>query len=99
MCRRNAEDDTNFVAAIAMRIERDGFVFVKRTDGSHWIGEKSGVARPIVIPEYSEIGLDIIQANMRTARMSRERYFQTFARVLSGLRGQRPRPAGLNHER
>jgi predicted RNA binding protein YcfA (HicA-like mRNA interferase family) len=75
VCRRNAEDDTNFVAAIAMRIERDGFVFVKRTDGSHWIGEKSGVARPIVIPEYSEIGLDIIQTNMRTARMSRERYF------------------------
>jgi predicted RNA binding protein YcfA (HicA-like mRNA interferase family) len=56
--------------------ERDGFVFVKRTDGSHWIGEKHGVARPIVIPEYSEIGLDIIQANMRTARMSRERYFK-----------------------
>jgi hypothetical protein len=49
---------------------------VKRTDGSHWIGEKSGVARPIVIPEYSEIGLDIVQANMRTARMSRERYFK-----------------------
>jgi predicted RNA binding protein YcfA (HicA-like mRNA interferase family) len=56
--------------------QRDGFVFVKRTDGSHWIGEKPGVARPIVIPEYDEIGLDIIRANMRTAEMSRERYFK-----------------------
>jgi hypothetical protein len=80
--RLDAEDYTNFMAAIAMRIRtrrvrlRDGFVFVKRTDGSHWIGEKHGVARPIVIPEYGEIGLDIIQANMRTARMSRDRYFK-----------------------
>jgi hypothetical protein len=56
--------------------ERDGFVFVKRTDDSHWVGEKAGVARPIVIPEYGELGLDIIQANMRTARMSRDRYFR-----------------------
>ncbi len=56
--------------------QRDGFVFVKRTDGSHWIGEKAGVKRPVVIPEYDEIGLDIIRANMRTAGMSRKRYFE-----------------------
>jgi hypothetical protein len=28
----------------------------------------------VVIPEYREIAIDIIRANMRTAGMSRERY-------------------------
>jgi predicted RNA binding protein YcfA (HicA-like mRNA interferase family) len=55
--------------------ELDGFVF-KKAKGSHWVGEKAGVARPLVIPEYDEIGLDIIRANMRTASMTRERYFE-----------------------
>lgn len=56
--------------------EGDGFKFSKRSRGgtSHWIGEKPGVARPIVIPEYDEVGLDIIKANMRTASISRERF-------------------------
>jgi predicted RNA binding protein YcfA (HicA-like mRNA interferase family) len=58
--------------------ERDGFVFRKRSRGgtSHWIGEKPGVGRPIVVPEYDEVGLDIIKANMRTASMSRERFLE-----------------------
>jgi predicted RNA binding protein YcfA (HicA-like mRNA interferase family) len=59
--------------------ERDGFVFRKRSRGGtrgHWIGEKPGVARPIVVPEYDEVGLDIIKANMRTAGMSRERFLE-----------------------
>ena len=53
--------------------ELDGFVF-KKGKGSHWVGEKRGVERPVVVPEYDEIGLDIIRSNMRTAGMSRERY-------------------------
>jgi hypothetical protein len=40
------------------------------------VGEKPGVPRPVVIPEYREIALDIIRANMRTAGMSRERYLE-----------------------
>ena len=60
--------------------ELDGFVFKKRTDGSHWVGEKPGVARPVVIPEYSEIDLDIIMANMRTAKMKRKRYLELLGR-------------------
>jgi hypothetical protein len=71
------EDHTNFMAALAMRIRaRRVRLRESAPDGSHWVGEKHGVARPIVIPEYNEIGLDIIQANMRTAKMSRERYFK-----------------------
>jgi|SRR5580700_4880324 hypothetical protein len=55
--------------------ELEGFAF-KKGKGSHWVGVKIGVARPLVIPEYSEIGLDIIRSNLRTAGISRERYFE-----------------------
>jgi hypothetical protein len=54
--------------------ERAGFTFKKRTGGSHWVGEKPGVARPIVLPEYEEVGLDIIKANLRTAGLTRQEY-------------------------
>jgi hypothetical protein len=53
----------------------DGFVF-RKGKGDHWVGEKSGVLRPVVIPAYSEIGLDIVLANMRTAGMSRSRFLK-----------------------
>jgi len=59
--------------------EQEGFVF-KKGKGSHWIGEKPGVARPIVIPEYAEIGLDIIRSNMRSAGMTRARYLELLAK-------------------
>ena len=55
--------------------EKDGFVF-EREEGSHRVYSKPGCARPIIIPKYSEVGVEIIQSNMRTAGMSRETYFQ-----------------------
>jgi len=55
--------------------EKDGFVF-ERQQGDHCIYSKPGIDRPIVIPTYKEIDIAIIQANMRTARMNRARYFQ-----------------------
>jgi hypothetical protein len=55
--------------------ELDGFVF-RKGKGDHWIGEKMAVLRPVVIPEYSQVGVDIIRANVRTACMSRERFFE-----------------------
>ena len=55
--------------------EHDGFVF-KPGKGDHWKGEKPGVARPLIIPAYDEVGLDIISSCMRTAGMSRERFFE-----------------------
>lgn len=59
--------------------QHDGFSFKKRTGGSHWAGEKNGVARPIIIPEYDAIGRDIIHACMRTAGMTRDRYLKLLA--------------------
>jgi len=33
------------------------------------------VDRPLVIPKYERVDVDIIKANLRTAQMSREEYF------------------------
>jgi predicted RNA binding protein YcfA (HicA-like mRNA interferase family) len=54
---------------------RDGFTF-ERHKGDHRTYVKDGVLRPVVIPTYKEIDIKIIQSNMRTAGMSRERYFE-----------------------
>lgn len=55
--------------------EADGFA-ISRQEGSHIIMTKSGVARPVVIPKYAEIAPFIVKNNMRTAGMSRKRYFE-----------------------
>ena len=53
----------------------DGWVY-KRTKGDHDCYVKAGFLRPVVIPRYDAVGVDIILSNMRTAKMSRERYFE-----------------------
>jgi predicted RNA binding protein YcfA (HicA-like mRNA interferase family) len=55
--------------------ERDGFTF-RRQEGDHLIFAKAGCLRPVVIPTYDAIDVGIIKSNMRTARMSRDRYFE-----------------------
>ena len=55
--------------------ERDGFVF-RRQEGDHLIFAKPGCSRPVGIPVYTEVDVEIIKRNMRTAGMSRERYFE-----------------------
>ena len=53
---------------------KDGFIF-DRQKGDHRSYAKNGIHRPIVIPTYKEIDIDIIRGSMRTANMSRDRYF------------------------
>nr|VFK10803.1 MAG: Predicted RNA binding protein YcfA, dsRBD-like fold, HicA-like mRNA interferase family [Candidatus Kentron sp. LPFa] len=60
--------------------EKDGFS-VDRVEGSHVILTKPGVVRPIVVPKYAEVGLDIIQSNMRTAGMNRNRFFTLVSEI------------------
>jgi predicted RNA binding protein YcfA (HicA-like mRNA interferase family) len=55
--------------------EHDGFEHV-RTEGDHMVFTKADVLRPLVIPKYSSVPVFIIKNNMRTAGMSRERYFE-----------------------
>ena len=54
---------------------KDGFKY-NRHSGDHRLYIKKDVLRPVVIPTYNAIDKDIIQSNMRTAEMSRDRYFE-----------------------
>lgn len=60
--------------------EADGFA-TDRVAGSHIVMSKPGVARPVVIPKYPEVGRDIVLSNIRTAEMSRAPYLQLLAAV------------------
>ena len=53
---------------------QDGFIF-DRQRGDHVIYTKPGVIRPLVIPAYHEVPVFIIKNLLRTAGMSRKRYF------------------------
>jgi predicted RNA binding protein YcfA (HicA-like mRNA interferase family) len=59
---------------LARVFELDGFAF-NRQHGDHLIYTKAGVKRPLVIPIYQEVPVFIIKNLLRTAGMSRERYF------------------------
>lgn len=54
--------------------EQDGFRIV-REEGDHLVLTKQGVIRPLVIPRYRAVPVFIIRNNMRSAGMSRERFF------------------------
>ncbi|TRZ78580.1 MAG: type II toxin-antitoxin system HicA family toxin [Deltaproteobacteria bacterium] len=54
---------------------KDGFTF-DRQAGDHRAYVKPGVLRPVIIPTYKEIDVDIILSNIRTAGMTRGRYFE-----------------------
>jgi predicted RNA binding protein YcfA (HicA-like mRNA interferase family) len=53
----------------------------KRKEGSHHVLTYPGAKRAVVIPEYSEIDVEIIKNNMRTVNMSREEYFEILKKV------------------
>ena len=57
--------------------EKAGFT-KEREVGSHMSFVKRGVTRPVVIPKYNSIDVEIIKSNMRTAKMSREEYFRIY---------------------
>ena len=41
--------------------------------------EKAGVARPLIVPKYSDVGLDIITNLIRTAGVTREAFLALLA--------------------
>lgn len=55
--------------------KKEGFIF-SRTKGDHSMFVKDGVARPLVIPHYEAVPVFIVKNLLRTAGMSRERYFE-----------------------
>jgi predicted RNA binding protein YcfA (HicA-like mRNA interferase family) len=60
---------------LAALFERDGYVF-DRQRGDHLIYVKAGTARPLVIPAYSEVPVFIIKNLLRSAGMTRDKYFE-----------------------
>jgi predicted RNA binding protein YcfA (HicA-like mRNA interferase family) len=60
--------------------EKDGFQ-LQRTRGDHLVYTKPGIPRPIVIPMYDQVPVFIIRNNLRSAKMSRERYFERVGTV------------------
>ncbi len=60
--------------------ERDGFTF-RRQHGDHLIYSKPGIKRPLVIPMYKEVPVFVVKNLMRTAGMSRERYFDLLKNI------------------
>lgn len=49
---------------------------LSRVKGDHLIYTKDGFARPIVIPRDKEIEVFIVLNNLKTAQISREKYFK-----------------------
>jgi predicted RNA binding protein YcfA (HicA-like mRNA interferase family) len=61
--------------------EPEGFVCV-RTEGDHMVFTKRGVSRPVVVPKpvvvfkIVSVPVFVIKNNLRTAGISRDRYFE-----------------------
>lgn len=65
---------------LAKIFEMEGFRLA-REEGDHLVYTKAGIKRPVVIPKYSEIPVFVIKNNLRTASISRERYFELLERA------------------
>ncbi len=65
---------------LAKVFEKDGFQF-QRQHGDHLVYTKPGIARPLVIPMYDQVPVFIIRNNLRSAKMTRERYFELLSEV------------------
>jgi predicted RNA binding protein YcfA (HicA-like mRNA interferase family) len=48
--------------------------------GSHIRLEKAGVARPLIVPRYDEVGKDIIAGLIRTAGITHEAFLSLLER-------------------
>ena len=51
------------------------------TTGDHLELKKKGAIRRIVIPKYKDLPVFIIENNLKTAGISREKYFELLKRI------------------
>lgn len=65
---------------LARLLELEGFSLARQR-GDHLVFTKPGIARPIVAPRYDPLPVFIIKNALRTARISRERYFELLSRL------------------
>ena len=60
--------------------ELDGWR-LERVKGDHCVYTKADFSRPVIIPKYREVAVFIILNNLKTARISRERYFELLKKI------------------
>lgn len=65
---------------LARVLELEGFRLA-REEGDHMIFNKPGIRRPVVVPRYNPLPVFIIKNALRTAQISRERYFELLQRA------------------
>ncbi len=65
---------------LAKVFEMDGWR-LSRTKGDHLIYTKKNFPRPIVIPKDPSVEIFIILNNLKTARISREKYFELLKKI------------------
>jgi len=61
-------------------LEADGAVIVGQT-GDHIELKKEGAKRRLVIPKYKNIPIFIIKNNLKTAGITRKRYFELLKKI------------------
>jgi predicted RNA binding protein YcfA (HicA-like mRNA interferase family) len=61
---------------VLIKIFKKAGFSISRQGKKHIVMHKQGVARPLVIPRYNEVDVDIITSNIRTAGMTRKEYFK-----------------------
>ncbi|OGM93022.1 hypothetical protein A2935_03890 [Candidatus Wolfebacteria bacterium RIFCSPLOWO2_01_FULL_47_17b] len=54
---------------------------LSRTKGDHLVYTKIGFSRPVIIPKDSRVEIFIIFSNIRTAKISRERYLELLKNI------------------
>ena len=61
-------------------LELDGAIVVGQT-GDHIELKKAGATRRLVVPKYREIPVFIVENNLKTAGISRQRYFELLRKI------------------
>lgn len=61
--------------ALKKIFELDGWEH-DRTKGDHYVMVKDAFKRPVVIPMKQDVAVFIIRNNLKTAKMTRKRYFE-----------------------
>jgi predicted RNA binding protein YcfA (HicA-like mRNA interferase family) len=64
---------------ILIKVFEKAGLSVSGEEASHIKMNRPDLDRPIIIPKYPEVGIDIIKANLRSAKISREEYFKLLA--------------------
>lgn len=62
-----------------VKVFRKAGFLIDRQTASHIVMNKEGVARPLVIPKYPDVGISIIKGLLRTAGLTRQEFFKLLA--------------------